>query len=148
MRGETVVQILDELDKLFAEKKLPLKKQEIVNNQTLYQGSFMAGPGRKVPFGIVVINGEDVVDFQITFKQIAYLTNYSDKTQLLEVLNELNLTKAFYYKVCLANDGEVLMKTMAKTTEDVRPLYEMLVVGSNVVKHVLEEVEKITGPAE
>ena len=46
------MQILDELDKLFAEKKLPLKKQEIVNNQTLYQGSFMAGPGKKVPFGI------------------------------------------------------------------------------------------------
>ncbi|AZP05227.1 hypothetical protein [Jeotgalibaca ciconiae] len=142
------MQILEELDKLFAEKKLPLKRQEIVNNQTLYQGSFLVRPGKKVPFGIVIVNGEGVVDFQITFKQIGYLTNYNDKAKLLEVINELNLGKAFYYKVSLAGDGEILMRTMAKTTEDVRPLYEMLIVGSNVVKQVIQEVEKIAPPVE
>lgn len=140
--------VLESLDKLFAEKKLPLKRQEIPNNQSLYSGQFMVRPGKRVPFGVVVVNGEGPVDFQISFKRIAYLTNYADKERVLELINELNLSKTYYYHLTLANDGELIMKTMAKTTEDVRPLYEMLIVGSNVLKLVTQEIEKIIPPTE
>lgn len=137
------VSIISEIDKLFAEKKLPLKKQAIQNNQTLYQGSFMVYPGKRVPFGLVIVNGEGVVDFQINFKKITYLTNYSDKEKVLELINDLNMQHTFYYKLGLAGDGEIMMKTMAKTTEDIRPMYEMLIVGSNILKQVVTELEKM-----
>lgn len=143
-KGVHIVKILEELDKLFAEKKLPLKRQEIPNNQSLYQGNFMVRQGKSVPFGVVVARGEgETVDFQITFKRVAYLTNYAEKARVLELLNELNMNRTFYYHLCLADDGEILMKTMAKTTEDVRPLYEMLIIGSNVLKFVTQEIEKV-----
>ena len=140
--------ILSAIDKLFGEKKLPLKRQDIPNNQTLYQGSFMVYPGKQVPFGLVVVKGEGIVDFQINFKKITYLTNYADKEKVLELLNELNMQHTFYYKLCLAGDGEILMKTMAKTTEDVRPMYEMLIVGSNILKQAVTELEKIIPPTQ
>ncbi|MDE1548044.1 hypothetical protein [Jeotgalibaca caeni] len=142
------MKVLEELDKLFAEKKLPLKRQEIQNNQSVYQGTFMVRPNKRIPFGIVVVHGEGAVDFQIAYKRIGYLTNYADKARVLELINELNMGKSFYYTVCLNADGEIMMKTMAKTTEDVRPLYEMLIVGSNVLRHVVEQIEKIIPPEE
>lgn len=140
------MKILEEIEKLFAEKKLPLKRQEIPNNQSLYQGTFQIAPGKRVPFGVVIVNGEEMVDFQISFKRLAYLTNYADKDKVLELMNDLNNSKTFYYRVCLAGDGEIYLKAMGKTTEDVRPLYEQLVIGSNIAKLVVEEIEKIITP--
>lgn len=145
-KGDSILKILEEIEKLFTEKKLPLKRQEIPNNQSLYQGTFQIAPGKRVPFGVVVVNGEDLVDFQISFKRLAYLTNYGDKERVLETINDLNNDKTFYYRVCLAGDGEIYMKAMGKTTEDVRPLYEQLVIGSNIARHVVQEIEKIIAP--
>ena len=143
------MKILEEIEKLFAEKKLPLKRQDIPNNQSLYQGTFQLEPGKSVPFGVVIVNGEEMADFQISFKRLAYLKNYADKEKILDLMNELNNSKTFYYRVCLAGDGEIYMKAMGKTTEDVRPLYEQLVIGSSIAKRVVQEVEKIiTPPAE
>lgn len=142
------MKILEAIDTLFSEKKLPLKRQDIPNNQYLYQGNFQIRPGRRIPFGLVIADGEEIVDFQISFKRLAYLTNYDDKTKILELLNELNNTKTFYYRACLAADGEIFLKAMGKTTEDVRPIYEQLVIGSRVAKLVIDELEKIIPPVE
>lgn len=135
--------VLEALDQLFAEKKLPLKRQEISNNQYLYQGTFMVRPGEKIPFGVVVAGDGNLVDYQVSYKRLAYLTNYADKPKILELINELNQTKSFYYTIFLAGDGEIAMKAMAKTTEDVQTVYETLIVGSNVAKLVMEELEKV-----
>lgn len=140
--------VLEAIDKLFAEKKLPLKKQEIPNNQYVYQGTFNIRPDKQIPFGVVIVDGEGLVDYQISFKRLAYLTNYNDKAKVLELINELNQTIAFYFTVFLAGDGEIIMKMMAKTSEDVRPVYDTLIVGSNVAKHVMAELEKIIPPIE
>ena len=63
---------------------------------------------------------------------------------IIEVKN-LRGTVTFHtgLKQLIQDDGEILMKTMAKTTEDVRPLYEMLIIGSNVLKFVTQEIEKV-----
>ncbi|NLB99329.1 MAG: hypothetical protein GX788_06865 [Lactobacillales bacterium] len=141
-----MLKILEEIEKLFAEKKLPLKRQEIPNNQSLYQGTFQIAPGKSIPFGVVIVNGEEMADFQISFKRLAYLSNYADKEKILDLINDLNNSKTFYYRVCLAGDGEIYMKAMGKTTEDVRAMYEQLVIGSSIAKRVIEEVEKIIVP--
>lgn len=140
--------VVEALDQLFTEKKLPIKRQEIQNNQHVYQGTFNIRPDKKIPFGVVVVGGEGIVDYQISFKRLAYLTNYGDKGKVLELINELNQTIAFYFTVFLAGDGEVIMKMMAKTSEDVRPVYDTLIVGSNIAKHIMAELEKIIPPTE
>jgi len=134
--------IIEALDKVFQEKKMSLKSQPIQNNQFLYQGNFTISPERSLPFGVVIAKNEENSDFQISFRKLAYLNNYNDKAKVLELINELNQTKAFYYTLCLAGDGEIFIRLLGRTTLDVKPLYEMLVVGSNIAKVMIKELEE------
>jgi hypothetical protein len=134
--------ILEVLDKVFQEKGMPLKSHPIQNNQFLYQGNYTIGPERTLPFGIVIAKDAEESDFQISFRKLAYLNDYNDKAKALELINELNQTKTFYYTLCLAGDGEFFIQMLGRTTLDVKPLYEMLVIGSNIAKVVIAELEK------
>lgn len=140
------MQVLEALDQLFSEKKLPIKRQAIPNNQSLYAGNFMIRPGKPLPFGVVVADGEELRDYQISYKRLAYLSDYSKKGEILELINELNQGKTYYYTVVLAGDGEILMKAHGKTSSDVRALYDVLIIGSNVAKLVVAELEKVIPP--
>ena len=75
------------------------------------------------------------------FRKLAYLNNYADKVKLLELINELNQTKTFYYTLCLAGDGEIFLRLLGRSTTDVKPLYEMLVIGSNIAKVMTAELK-------
>lgn len=140
------MKVLEAVDQLFAEKKLPIKRQEIAKNQSLYAGNFMIRPGKPVPFGVVIAPGEDLCDFQVSYKRLAYLNDYSKKGEVLELLNELNQGKTYYYTLVLGGDGEIMMKSHGKTSADVRGLYEVLIIGSNVARQVVAELEKIIPP--
>lgn len=99
-----------------------------------------------LPFGIVFDNKEEgIIDFQIVYHKLAYVTNFDAKNQVLEILNELNEMKTGYYRVCLAGDGEIYMRLLSRTTEDVRAAYEMMIVGSTIAKSILPKIEEAVG---
>ena len=60
-------------------------------------------------------------------------------------MNELNEIKTGYYNVYLAGDGEVFLRTLMRTSADVNPLYQTLIVGSTIAKNVIEELETQLG---
>ena len=37
------------------------------------------------------------------------------------------------------------MRLLARTTEEVQPVYEMMVMGGNIAKALLPEIEKLVG---
>ena len=98
-------------------------------------------------FGVVFDNKQDTetIDYQIVYHRVAYARNFEQKLEVLELLNELNEMKSGYYRFCLAGDGEIYMRLLARTTEEVQPVYEMMVMGGNIAKALLPEIEKLVG---
>lgn len=125
---------------------MPLSKREIKNNQILFNGAFRVKKNMRLPFGVVFDSKDsETVDYQIVYHRVAYVRDFSKKEEVMNLLNELNQMKSGYYRFCLAGDGEIFMRLLARTSEDVRPVYEMMVMGGNIAKALLPELEKATG---
>ncbi|MFL2104181.1 hypothetical protein [Desemzia sp. FAM 23991] len=142
-----MTETIENFEALIKEKKIPLKRSELKNGQTLFNGNFRLTKTKVLPFGIV-FDSKDAqsVDFQITYHKLAYVQDFSKKAAILELLNELNQVKAGYYSVILAGDGEVYLKLLSRTTNDVLAAYEMMVFGSTIAKVLIKEIEKILEP--
>lgn len=138
--------IIENFEQLIKEKEMPLSKKEIKNGQILFNGAFRVKKNLRLPFGVVFDNKEsETVDYQIVYHRVAYVRDFSKKTEVMELLNELNEMKSGYYRFCLAGDGEIYMRLLARTSEDIRTAYEMMVMGGNIAKALLPEIEQATG---
>ena len=139
--------ITKNFEELLRSKNIPLKKSTIKNDQILYNGGFHLSETQSLPFGIVFDSKSNpVIDYQITYHQLAYVTDYSKRESILDLINELNQLKAGYYTVCLAGDGEVYLKLLGRTNESVLPVYEMMVFGSSIAKALKPEIDEILNP--
>lgn len=136
--------MIENFEAVVKEKNIPLKKSELNNGQVLFNGNFRLTKTKVLPFGIVFDNKDaQSVDFQITYHKLAYVQDFSKKPAVLELLNELNQLKSGYYSVVLAGDGEVYLKLLSRTTNDILAAYEMMVFGSTIAKVVIKEIEKV-----
>lgn len=138
--------ITDRFEALLKEKKMPLTKKEIQNGQLLFNGAFRVTKNKRLPFGIVFdAKDNETVDYQIIYNRIAYIHDFDKKNEVMELLNELNEMKAGYYRFCVRGDGEIYMRLLARTSEDIRPAYEMMVMGGSIARALLPEIEKAVG---
>ena len=139
-----MTEMIENFEVVVKEKNIPLKKSELNNGQILFNGNFRLTKTKVLPFGIVFDNKDaQSVDFQITYHKLAYVQDFSKKPAVLELLNELNQLKSGYYSVVLAGDGEVYLKLLSRTTNDILAAYEMMVFGSTIAKVVIKEIEKV-----
>ncbi len=135
--------IIEQIDQLFKEKGLPLERREAPDGNHIYTGVFSKPDAKPIAFNIVIQNADDIADFQIVYGELAYVTDYNKKPAVLELLNELNMYKTGYYTAVLGGDGEIFVKCISRVAkENVQPLYEMLVIGSNMALAILPEIEK------
>lgn len=133
--------ITEAFDTLLEEKGFTLVKEENEHGNVVYSGSFESPEGKKLPFGVVFQRNESPSDYQIIYRGIAYLKDYGKKAELLELLNELNQGEALYYKVSLHGDGEVQIHAHGRTTDDMDPLYAVMIAGANVAQLVNERIQ-------
>ena len=141
--------IIDNFEQLLKEKQMPLSKKEIKNGQILFNGAFRVKKNMRLPFGVVFDNKDsETIDYQIVYHRIAYVRDFSKKEAVMVLLNEINEMKSGYYRFCLAGDGEIYMRLLARTSEDIRGLYEMMVMGGNIAKALIPEIEEVNGPSE
>lgn len=137
--------ITNALEKMFKEKNMPIEKRELENNQHLYSGAYRLAEDHTIPFNIVVRDfkeGSDVTEYQISYRKISQVQDYSKTPQALEVINDLNRTASGYYNLVLAGDGEIYLRLLSRTTTDVKILYELLVFGSATARVVYPKLEK------
>lgn len=142
-----MTETIDKFEALLAEKKIPLKRSELKNGQILFNGSYRISKTQVLPFGIVFDSKENkTIDYQITYHKLAYVKDFSKKEAILELLNELNRVKAGYYTVILNGDGEISLKQLGRTSEDVTTAYEILIFGSTIAKILIKEINHILAP--
>lgn len=132
--------ITDQFEKILKEKQIPLAKRQLENGQVSYNGKFQLTKEKALPFGIVFDKEDDISDYQIVYHHLAFVSNFSKKAAVLELLNELNELQSGYYRICLGSDGEIYMRLLGRTSDIVQPLYEMLVTGSTIAKAVLPRI--------
>lgn len=141
--GIQLTKITDQFEKILKEKQIPLAKREIENGQVSYNGKFQLTKDKALPFGIVFDKEDAISDYQIVYHHLAFVSNFSKKAAVLELINDLNELQSGYYRICLGSDGELYMRLLGRTTENVQPLYEMLVTGSTIAKAILPKIELV-----
>ena len=142
-RGIQLTKITDQFEKILKEKQIPLAKRQLENGQVSYNGKFQLTKEKALPFGIVFDKEDDISDYQIVYHHLAFVSNFNKKTTVLELVNELNELQSGYYRICLGSDGEIYMRLLGRTSDNVQPLYEMLVTGSTIAKAVLPRIEAL-----
>lgn len=137
--------ITENFETVLREKQISLSKRTLKNGQLLYNGVFQLQKSRGIPFGVVLDKAEGISDYQIVYHKLGYVTDFKQKAEVLELLNELNEMKTGYYRACLGGDGEIYLRLLAKTSNDIQPLYQMMVAGGAIARGLMPELEKIEG---
>lgn len=137
--------IAEKLDVLFAEKGVPVTKNELQDDLILYRVDFQLKPTHILRMEMIVPALEGLKDVQITYRYISFLKDYRKKGDMLTLINDLNEVKTGYYRLYLAHDGEIYLKTLVRAGEEVLPVYEIMVQAPTIVANFLSEIEQIAG---
>ena len=125
------------------EKQVPLAKSIDEQKQTFYSGSFQLTPTKTLLFHVAFQSADGISDVEIVYSKLAMISNYQKKAELLELLNQLNEAETAYYRICLAGDGEVYLRLLTRTTNEVMPIYEMLITGSGIAQQIINKIEAL-----
>lgn len=135
--------IVENFEHLLKEKKIPLSKTNIESGHHLYRVEFKVSPEKKVLVEIIIQDSEDdYVDAQIIYRKLHHLNDRAKENEALALVNELNEVKAGYYTLYLAGDGEIFLKSLMRASADPEPIYQTLIVGSNISRVIVPELDK------
>lgn len=148
-RRNTMPSIEPILEKMFKDKKVPVKKNKFNEDQVVFSGAYRIAEDKTIPFNVVAREfkeGSSVTEYQITYRKLVQVEDFNNQTKALAVINEINLKRAGYYTLILTGDGEIYLRLLSRTTEDPQLLYELMVFGSATARLVYPELEeKING---
>ena len=128
---------------ILREKQVPLAKSIDEQKQTFYSGSFQLTRTKTLPFHVAFQSADGISDVEIVYSKLAMISNYQKKAELLELFNQLNEAETAYYRICLAGDGEVYLRLLTRTTNEVMPIYEMLITGSGIAQQIINKIEAL-----
>jgi hypothetical protein len=150
--------ITDNFKHLAQEKKIqfktkdieaPIRKkdgEEVKQQQIVFQTALRVNQNKAVACG-VIIHDADVprANYQITYNKIGYVTDRNRLPEIVTELNEINAMRSGYYRFVISGDGEIIMRHLGITGEDVKPMMDVFVFGGRILKALLPELEKIEG---
>ena len=150
--------ITDNFKHLAQEKKIqfktkdieaPIRKkdgEEVKQQQIVFQTALRVNQNKAVACG-VIIHDADVprANYQITYNKIGYVTDRNRLPEILTELNEINAMRSGYYRFVISGDGEIIMRHLGITGEDVKPMMDVFVFGGRILNALLPELEKIEG---
>lgn len=119
---------------------------EIDQKQVIFQSALQAEKGKPVPCAVIIQESSaDRVNYQITYNKIGYVKDRNKLPDILVKLNELNSVRSGYYHFVVGQDGEVHMRSLGITGEDVRPLVNTFIFGGRILRALLPELKQIEG---
>lgn len=120
--------------------------QEIEQKQSVFQTGMKLTDQKVVPCSVIIHDApNDRVNYQITYNRVGYVSDRHKMPEVLEKLNELNTVRSGYYHFAVNPDGELHMRNLGITGEDVRPLVDTFVYGGRILRALYPELEKISG---
>ncbi|WP_225744019.1 hypothetical protein [Marinilactibacillus sp. Marseille-P9653] len=150
--------ITDNFKALAEEKQIQFKVKEIpapIRNkegetteqqQLLFQSALRVTKDKPVGCAVIIHDAPlERVNYQITYNKIGYVTDRNKLPDILTQLNELNAMKSGYFRFLVSGDGELFMRYLGITGEDVNPVMDVFVFGGRILRALLPELEKMDG---
>lgn len=150
--------ITDKFKQVAADQKVQFKDQvinkpvkdkegnEVNQKQVVFQSGLKISEDKIVPCSVIIQEAPaDRVNYQITYNQIAYVSDRNKLPKILEKINELNTVRSGYYHFSITKDGELHMRNLGITGEDVKPVVNTFIFGGRILRALLPELENIEG---
>ena len=123
------------------EMNVPFNSKEIENGHKLYRVTFRLTTTRNLVVEIIIQNSEsDYADAQVIYRHVHLLTDRSKESDALELINQLNEMRTGYYNLYLAGDGEIFLRSLMRIGEDIEPLYQTMIMGSQIAKSLQDDL--------
>mgnify|MGYP006864952124 FL=1 len=148
---EKFKQLADDQNVKFKDRVVeqPIKNkdgEEVTQKQHAFQTGLQVNKDKVVPCSVIIQESpSDRVNYQITYNRIGYVTDRNKIGAVLEELNELNRVRSGYYHFAISKDGELIMRNLGITGEDVRPLINTFVFGARILRALYQELDQISG---
>lgn len=135
------------------EKSTDVKKvktyggKEIDLKQVLFRTTMRLGDKGLVPASILFQDDKDKtrINYQITYNSVAQISDRSKHFEILQKLNELNLSKTGYYHFLVHSDGRISLRNVGLTTIDVEAMLETFLFAGKLIGMLLSDLENIEG---
>ena len=150
--------ITENFKKLAEEKKIQFQTKELpapIRNkkgdtqkqkQLLFQSALRVNKTKPVGCAVIIHDAElERVNYQITYSKIGYVTDRNKLPDILTELNDLNAMRSGYYRFLVSGDGELFMRFLGITGEDVAPVMDIFIFGGRILRALLPELNKIDG---
>ncbi|MCC5890262.1 MAG: hypothetical protein JJU01_06795 [Alkalibacterium sp.] len=151
-------QITDNFQHLAEEKKIQFKSKEIEapvrkkdgeevkQQQIVFQTALRINKDKAVACGVIIHDTDaQRVNYQITYNKIGYVTDRNKLPEIVTQMNEINAMRSGYYRFVISGDGEIIMRHLGITGDDVKPMMDVFVFGGRILNALLPELEKIEG---
>lgn len=125
---------------------IPFNKKEIENGHALYRLTFRLTTTRALVVEVIIQQSEEsYVDGQIIYRNVHILNDPRKEATAYETINRLNEMKTGYYSLFLAGDGEIFLKNLIRVGEDIEPLYQTMIMGSQIAKGLQKDLTDALG---
>ena len=125
---------------LLRKRKIQLQKVEREDG-TIYKGRLSVSEDQMVDFAFWLENAAESGAAQIIFNNIAVVENQSSRDELLERINELNLTHGLYYYLVLDVDNRIFARYVTQVTPyDFEVLLDVFKRGTRVIREIMKEL--------
>lgn len=151
--------ITDNFKKIAEERKIQFQIREVPapartnkegdtveQQQLMFQSALRVTKSKPVGCAVIIHDAPlERVNYQITYNKIGYVTDRNKLPEILTELNDLNAMRSGYYRFLVSGDGEVFMRFLGITGEDVAPVMDIFMFGGRILRALLPELEKIEG---
>jgi len=127
----------------------PIHKKDgetVKQKQVVFQTALRVNKEKAVACGVIVHDSDQQrVNYQITYNKIGQVTDRNKMPEITTALNEINAMRSGYYRFVISGDGEIIMRHLGITGEDVSPMMDVFIFGGRILRALLPELEKIEG---
>lgn len=127
----------------------PIHKKDgetVTQKQIVFQTALRVTKEKAVACGVIIHDSDQPrVNYQVTYNKIGYVTDRNKMPQITTELNEINAMRSGYYRFVVSGDGEIIMRHLGITGEDVSPMMDIFVYGGRILRALLPELGRIDG---
>lgn len=121
--------------------------KEVDLKQVLYRTTLQLGEHGLVPASILFQDDDKrkCINYQISYSSVAQITDRNQLPEVLEQLNQMNVSKTGYYHFTVHPDGSIGLRNVGLTTEDITAVLDIFVFAGRLIGMLLNDLKNIKG---
>lgn len=130
-----------EFQAILAQKNFAMKTEE-KEHEWLYHGKLFITEKHIVHFSVSLSKSEESSFGQIVFRNIAFIGNVPNRSEFLELINEINVEYGMFYYFCVDKENNIFARYVNEVAHDLEQFFHVLVQGPVLLKEVLPRLRE------